>query len=592
MSEKPKELREVRKIGDEEIEVILRKTKLKIEEVGRVFPPLEPGVTVEDGICCERDVAVPLRDGTTIYTDIYRPEGATNLPAIIAWSPYGKRAGYVPDLGFVNFSFSFGLPRGSPSPMAKFEGPDPGYWCHYGYAVINTDARGVGNSEGNVTCMSTQEGQDCYDLIEWVAARDWSNSKVGMSGNSWLGWIQWFAAAERPPHLTCIAPWEGASDAYRELVCRGGIPETDLTDLVMDACGPGRIEDISGMALKYPLMNAYWEDKIAKVENIEIPAYIVAGYTNFFHPRGTFGAFERIPSPNKWLRVHNNMEWPDLRTPENLDDLRRFYDRYLKGIRNGWELTPRVRVTVCDPGGVDQVNRPETDWPLPQTQYQKLFIDAATGTLSPSPVTKESSVRYDAKEGQATFTIRFDKDTDLTGHVKLRLWVEADGADDMDLFVRVQKLDEQGNPFYVPVVGYPDGGFRGWLRVSHRELDEARSTPYQPYHTHRREQLLKPKEIVPVDIEIWPMGMIWHAGQQLRVIVSGHFILPWELLKHLPPEALEALPTRFVMRNKGNHIIHTGGKYDSHLLVPVIPPEYTTRTHVYPRHYVPPIIPG
>jgi len=588
MSEKPKELREVRKIGGEEIEVILRKTETDMEEVRRVFPPLEPGVTVENGIYCERDVAVRLRDGTTIYTDIYRPEGATSVPAIVAWSPYGKRAGYEPDLGLVNLSFSFGLPRVSPTPMAMFEGPDPGYWCHYGYAVINTDPRGVGNSEGTVIGFGTQEGQDCYDLIEWVAARDWSNGKVGMSGNSWVAIIQWFAAAERPPHLTCIAPWEGLSDAYREFVCRGGIPETDLTNLVMNACGPGRTEDVAGMALKYSLMNAYWEDKIAKVENIEIPAYIVAGYTNPFHPRGTFGAFERIPSPNKWLRVHNNMEWPDLRTPENHEDLRLFYDRYLKGIHNGWELTPRVRMTVCDPGGVDQINRPETDWPLPQTQYQRLFLNADTGTLSPSPVTKESSVRYDAQEGEATFTIRFDKDTELTGYAKLRLWVEADEADDMDLFVRGQKLDEQGNPFYVPVAAYPDGEFWGWLRVSHRELDEARSTPYQPYHTHRREQLLKPKEIVPVDIEIWPIGTIWHAGQQLRVTVSGHFTPPWKAFKHLPPEAN---PCRFVVRNKGNHIIHTGGKYDSHLLVPVIPPEVTTRTHVYPRHYVP-VIPG
>ena len=124
----------------------------------------------------------------------------------------------------------------------------------------------------------------------------------------------------------------------------------------------------------------------------------------------------------------------------------------------------------------------------------------------------------------ATFNMKFDEDTELTGYMKLRLWVEANGADDMDLFITIRKLDEKGE--FLPAIGLgePHPGCPGKLRVSHRELDEKRSTPYQPYHTHRREQLLKPKEIVPVDIEIWPTSWFWHKGQQLSVIVSGHYI--------------------------------------------------------------------
>ena len=70
----------------------------------------------------------------------------------------------------------------------------------------------------------TQDGRDGYDTVEQLAKLEWCNGKVALMGNSWLAMSQWFIAAERPPHLCCIAPMEGASDVYRELLCRGGVP--------------------------------------------------------------------------------------------------------------------------------------------------------------------------------------------------------------------------------------------------------------------------------------------------------------------------------------------------------------------------------
>jgi predicted acyl esterase len=152
MTEKPRESKsENRKFGNETIEVILRKLKDPKDSKGRFPASIEPGETVVDGIRIERDAAVKMRDGTTIYTDIYRPDGATNLPAIVAYSPYGKRASYAGG-AFEGMPVGAipGVPMGTVSPMAKFEGPDPAYWCKYGYAIINPDARGAGNSEGDV----------------------------------------------------------------------------------------------------------------------------------------------------------------------------------------------------------------------------------------------------------------------------------------------------------------------------------------------------------------------------------------------------------------------------------------------------------
>jgi len=561
MSEKYQLSKETRHFGDDTVEVAYRKIQSPADSGGRFPTEIVPGVTVQDDILIERDIAVKMRDGITIYTDIYRPEGGFNLPAIIAWSPYGKRARYINEA-------VHGVPLGTVSPMAKFEAPDPAYWCHYGYAVINPDIRGTGNSEGDMNQWGLADGYDGYDFIEWLASQKWCNGKIGMSGNSYLAISQWFIAAEKPPHLAAIAPWEGFCDLYRDACCMGGIPETGFNTMgYRGAFGPGRAEDLAEMMKDYPCRNGYWDDKSARIENIEIPAYVAASY-NPLHAYGTFDAYRRLPTPNKWLRVHNTQEWPDLYTPEYMEDLRRFFDRYLKGIRNGWEMIPKVRVSILDPGGTDQVNRAEKEWPLERTQYQKLYLNAATRKLSTDPVSKESEIRYRADDGkgEAVFTVKFEEDTEITGYMKLRLWVEADGADDMDIFVYVCKLNKSGEPLLARVLDFPNPGVRGMLRVSHRELDEAKSTQSEPYQPHRREQFLKPKEIVPVEIGIWPIGMLWHAGQQLSVTIKG-FNSPWLEDTMFPNGPI----FHYEVRNKGEHIFHTGGKYDSHLLIPKIP---------------------
>jgi uncharacterized protein len=150
--------------------------------------------------------------------------------------------------------------------------------------------------------------------------------------------------------------------------------------------------------------------------------------------------------------------------------------------------------------------------------------------------------------------------------MKLRLWIEAIGAQDMDLFIAIQKLDRDGSevPFVFYALLETGPAALGWLRVSHRELDETRSTPQQPVHPHTGESLLLPGERVAVEIEIWPSATKFSPGQGLRVVVQGKDIVT------------RALPNSPLMRhentrNQGAHVIHTGGMYDSYLLVPVIP---------------------
>ena len=558
----------IEKFGDAELETLYIETR-RPSATGTMFsfcPPFNPRTYVaEPGIICEQDVACTLRDGTIIYTDIYRPQYQLNVPAIISWSIFGKRPGDVA----AEFQL-MGVPPGTVSRMSKFESADPGYWCHQGYAIANVDPRGIGHSQGDTNFFGTQDGRDGYDFVEWLATQHWCNGKVAFFGNSGVAMTQWRIAAEQPPHLVCIAPWEGTGDLYRESFYEGGIPGLFGAGIAHNVAGMGYIDDVVAMSKKYPFMNPYWEDKIPKWENIRLPVYTTVCW-NHFHCRGSMEGFRRIRSTKKWLRAHRDFEWPDTYSTFGLEDLKRFFDRYLKDIRNGWELTPRVRLEIMDNWDMNfQDNRPEKEFPLARTQYKKLYLDASKEALSWEPVAKESKVGYESNTEQCQFNIKFDEDVEITGYMKLRLWVEAKGHDDMDLFIYIRKLDDKGNWLPISALGEPHPGAWGKMRVSRRELDPKWSTDFQPVQAHLKDEKLKPGEIVPCDIEIWPYSMFWHKGQQLQVMIAGRYIREnW--FEHLVWDT----------NNKGQHIIHTGGKYDSFLQVPVIPPKYQAGDYVY-----------
>ncbi|MGI6216480.1 MAG: CocE/NonD family hydrolase [Coriobacteriales bacterium] len=473
-------------------------------------------------IVLERDVEITLRDGTRIYTDVFRPDDDDKHPAILALSPYGKEIGgqWLDDIPGRS-----GVKRGQTSGLHKFEGPDPAYWCAHGYAVVNPDVRGAYRSEGVILFFGSQYGRDGADIVEWAAAQPWCNGRVGMSGNSWLAISQWFVAAEQPEHLAAIAPWEGLTDSFREVGTHGGVPTAEFVELLSDTFAStteGGIEDsISAMA-EHPTWDEYWEDKSVPLELIEVPAYIVASWTNSIHTRGTFNAWSRISSKEKWLRIHTKNEWYDYYQPEHMEDLRRFFDHYLKGEENGWEDTPRVRLSLLNPGHDDIIDRPEGEFPLERTMYRTLYLDAKTKSLSSKAPSIESQATYDSgsRKRKVVFTMKVDQHLEICGYIKLRLWVSPLDADDMDLKVTLEKrgplgLHRHGMPGADPVA-------TGYLRLSMRELDPTCSTEEYPVQTMVHIQKVSPGDIVPVDIAIWPFGMVFEPGEVLVLTVSAH----------------------------------------------------------------------
>lgn len=539
-------------------------------------------------IVVDYDVPITMRDGITLYADVYRPDTTEKVPAILVYTPYCKRGGWW------NTHFNatnFGVDPASLSGLQAFESPDPGFWCDQGYAVVIVDAAGTSHSEGDQPFMGTAAAERAFDSIEFVAMLDWCSGKVGMAGNSQLGMIQWATAALQPPHLAAIAPWEGLTDQYREVSMRGGIPDPDFNDnaILPFLFGTTYSESLTANCKRFPLMNTYWEDKIPDLKSITLPVYVVASWTSPIHTHGTLQGFREISSSEKWLRVHNTQEWIDIADRENALDLKKFFDRYLKGINNNWEQTAKIRLSVLDPGGQDIVNREEKAWPLARQQWMTLYLNAAEGCLQQTPAPSESVVAYDSEESKssARFVMEIKQDMEITGYINLHMWVEAVESDDLDLFAALYKEDANGKRLHHITLTNPasrkwvesmeeDGklpatlaytGPVGRLRVSHRALDRVKSTPTEPVLSHQTEQRVSPGEIVPVDVTLWPTAMILHAGERLVIEVAGHVTGP--LAPKDPPLPGSTLSLKTC--NRGQHRIHTGGKYTSYLTVPVIP---------------------
>lgn len=508
-------------------------------------------------IVWERDTAVTLRDGTVIYTDIFRPVTEEKVPVVISWSPYGKS----------NIDLPWAYNENDLSHLQKEEGVDPAVWCAAGYAVAHPDARGAYMSEGNIVQWGTQEGRDVYDYVEFLAAQDWCNGNVGMAGNSYLSIAQWFGAAQQPPHLKAIAPWEGLSDAYRDAVLQGGICDVAFPRQAVSVLHSNHMaEDMPTMAEQYPLMNLYWQDKRAELANISIPAYIVASYTNPIHTHGTFRGYREISSEDKWLRVHNSHEWVDFYTPARQKDLMRFFDHYLKGEENGWEQTPRVRYSLLNPGHEDQVDLTDTVFPPAGTTYCRFYLDGREMALAREVPEGQTVVEYDGGDPEAAvqFRIRFPEAVELAGYPKLVLFVEGKDCRDMDLFVEIGKEDETGKAVVwscTPPNRYqgPVPSFEGRLRVSLRRTDPARSTPEIPVQSFLAEEPLEPGQVVPVEIPIRPLGLRFEAGETLVLRIGNEY------------QQMLAQGRTIGEKNRGGrHLIHCGGDTAGYLQLPVI----------------------
>ncbi|HEY4383487.1 MAG TPA: CocE/NonD family hydrolase, partial [Ktedonobacteraceae bacterium] len=118
-------------------------------------------------ILIEKNVMVPMRDGVSLATDVYRPADGGPVPVLLSRLPYNK------DL-----------------PVIMQAVIDASRAVQAGYAVVLQDCRGRFASEGEFTPI-VHEANDGVDTVAWIARQPWSTGQIGTVGGSYLGFTQW-----------------------------------------------------------------------------------------------------------------------------------------------------------------------------------------------------------------------------------------------------------------------------------------------------------------------------------------------------------------------------------------------------------------
>jgi len=539
----------------------------------------------DQSILVAKDVAVPMRDGARLMADVFRPRARERVPAILNLGPYQKdKPWVVPE-----------TLEEPPNDWMNWETVNPRWWVPQGYAAVRIDGRGSGKSQGQCEPWSHAEAVDFFDAIEWAAAQPWCNGKVGLLGISYYAINQWFVAQLQPPSLKAIIPWEGFADIYRDALYHGGIFSLFMSNwftahLLHHTLGRASQQLSNAWALN--TLHVWLSNNLdsgalrgaqADWDKITLPFYSVGNWTGFgLHLRGNTEAFARAASRYKKLRIQTGSHVHPFYTEEGRQDQKRFFDYWLKGIENGIMDEPPVKLAIRH--GADKFEwRHEREWPLARTQWTKLYFNLAAGALAKEMPGTPASRTYAASSlgtmgstsasssqvmgggikpgmGLSLETALLTENLEITGPLAASFWVSS-SSEDMDLFLTLRNIDAQGNDIMeTGQQGTPVPVAKGWLRVSHRELDDKLSLPYRPYHKHTRRLFLKPGEIVKVDVEIWPTSMVFKKGRRIRLDIQPRDGLGSQGYMHYHADY-----------NTGTNTIYSGGEHDSYLLLPVIP---------------------
>ena len=568
----------------------------------------------KDTMIIERDLPVPMDDGLVLRADVYRPDTTAPVPVIMTHGPYGKGVMYQehyklmwdwlvkehPDL----------LP-GSTRSYLTWETVDPATWVPWGYAVVRVDSRGAGRSPGYLDIFSPRETLDYYHAIEWAGTQPWSNGKVGLNGISYYAINQWHVACLQPPHLTAMIPWEGAADMYRDWYRHGGIlsnkfMETWFPRQVLavqhgnsaapkdhwmnePSAGPAQFSeperkanycDTLANARAREMDDAWYQNRSPDWSKVITPFISAASWAGFgLHPRGNFEAFTQAAAKEKWLEAHpgRHEEWFYLEYGMALQ--KRFFDHYLKGEQNGWDQEPRVWLNLRRPFSNEFELRKENEWPLANTRWTRLFLDASSGSLDwRAPVDEGKATFAATSDGIRWMSQPLEKETEITGPMALKLFLSSSTVD-ADLFVTVMAFSPDGREVEFQGTVDPHTPLaQGWLRASHRKLDPAQSLPYRPYHAHDDKQPLTPGQVYELDVEVWPMCIVLPAGFRIAINIAGKDFErpgadanvafrsrgsgPW-----IHDDPIDRAGEIF----DGETTLHTGPRWEAFLLLPIIP---------------------
>ena len=556
----------------------------------------------------ETNVPARMRDGVTLYADVYRPAGPGQYPVLLCRTPYGKQ-GVAP----INPLRAIGA----------------------GYVLIVQDCRGTGASEGHFAWFAQlpQEGPDGYDAVEWAASLPYASGPVGMVGGSYVGWTQHAAAMQHPPHLHAIAPMMTWADAAEGLCYRGGAFElgVDLAWYLLMALAaePRRLTAAGASAEQIAAVtgaitaasdrlctDGYQETPLRDLQSpqpaglsatvrhlldpgpgglpkgmsvdlsqIKVPALYLGGWYDIFC-QATLDSFAALRRHGQAARLlvgpwtHGNMSsshgeldfgrasaLPSL-DPDGLQ--LRWFDRWLKGLDNGVDREPPVRVFVTG----ENRWRELPGWPPAETQESRLYLHAGGRLEAAAPPGDGGASRslYDPAHPAPT-----------VGGATLLPGVYPPGVrDQRSLSARADVLTFSGKPLQSPltVLGRvtanlcisstaPDTDFvvrlidvhpGGYMQNLCDGILRAR------YRASRCEpQWLEPGVVYQLPVDLWSTGHVFRAGHRVAVQVTSASFPRWDRNWNTVED-----PGAAVSGQKAEQTVWHDAAHPSHVVLPVV----------------------
>jgi predicted acyl esterase len=502
----------------------------------------------------EENIMVTARDGVKLAVDVYRPDDPGKFPGLFTISVYGKS------------TQTFDTP---PQPFggsvfeASIESGDPEFFVSRGYCMVIADYRGIGDSEGEMPGMfSKYEGEDGYDIIEWMAEQPWCDGNIGGVGICYFGFTQLMIAETKPPHLKCIAPWEiNLDDFYKRGLYGGGVlhlvwyglysgsfparvglapknivsamakelsPE-ELKKRVDEACKNPDLKQYPYLyqVLKYPYKNPiifdallnpldgpFWQERSYgnKLDAITIPTYIAGPFHGPFGDCQT-AVFNKLTNvPYKKLHLYSKMD--DRPWKSGHEELLRWYDHWLKGMETGVTEGAPCRIEIAG-SGKEMLT---TSWPPENTEWVQYYL-AQHGVLKPGPdlhnYEPDSFLQrpfYVSEErGKLTYiTPPLAEDLQVCGPPRIKFFASLDRQ---DTTWRVEIRDPDNDGVY-PLTS-------GWHRASLRKRVYEKDTAWEIFHDMTRYDYPVAGEIYEYEIQLRPMSYLFKAGQRLKFEISA-----------------------------------------------------------------------
>ena len=552
---------------------------------------------------------VPMRDSVLLAVDVFLPKSLPadkKIPAILYLDRYVRS---------VEAKWPFNWLKDPV--LTLVSDAEVKYFTSYGYAIVVVDVRGTGASQGKRRMeFSPEEVADGKDIVDWIIAQNWSDKNVGTTGVSYLGTTAEMLLANQHPSVKACIPRSAIFDLYNNVALPGGVRQGPFIDVwgyttrALDdnnfkafgkhaklargihpvAGDKGRVifnqvtaehkknfnvtkgvENISYRDDLEPVVNASLNDfsvhsRMSQIEGSHTPIYRIGGWYDGALAKGALDAAMNTNNTRKvligpWDHGPANNASPYSKTKKvefNVyAEMLRFFDFYLKGIKNGIESEPRYTYF----GVGDEQWKTSATWPPKDEHSVKLYFSANKDAVNTAAAVKQGDIDYTIdytattglssrwnsvttlyKHGPTNYADRRNEDgkllsfttdklsveTNLAGNPVIHLNFSAD-ANDATVFCYLEDVGPDSSVTYVT---------EGLFRPLQRKLsDESYKTPY-PNHTYKKEdgQAYKSGEVVALTFDLLPISYQFKKDHRIRISIAGadagHFNFPAEKPAH------------------------------------------------------------